>query len=92
MALVTHDGKRLTVPSRARDVFDVSGAGDTVTAWVATALAAGASVPEAAYLANYAAGREVAKAGVSTVLPAEVLALYDEEHDAIGRWRRGGAI
>ena len=92
MALVTHEGKRLTVPSRAREVFDVSGAGDTVTAWVATALAAGASVQEAAYLANYAAGLEVAKAGVATVTPAEVLALYDEEHDAIGRWRRGGAI
>ena len=92
MALVTHDGRRLQVPSRAREVYDVSGAGDTVTAWVATALAAGASVPEAAYLANYAAGIEVAKAGVATVAPAEVLAAFDDEHDAIGRWRRGGAI
>ncbi len=92
MALVTPDGTRSQVLSRAREVFDVSGAGDTVTAWVATALAAGASVPEAAYLGNYAAGLEVAKAGVATVSPAEVLAMFDEEHDAIGRWRRGGAI
>ncbi|MCC7131592.1 MAG: D-glycero-beta-D-manno-heptose-7-phosphate kinase [Gemmatimonadales bacterium] len=92
MALVTHDGRRMQVPSRAREVYDVSGAGDTVTAWVATALAAGASVPEAAFLANYAAGLEVAKAGVATVAPAEVLAAFDEEHDAIGRWRRGGVI
>lgn len=92
MTLVTHDGARSQVPSRAREVFDVSGAGDTVTAWVATALAAGASVPEAAYLGNYAAGLEVAKAGVATVAPAEVLAMFDEEHDAIGRWRRGGAL
>ncbi len=92
MALVTPDGTRSQVPSRAREVFDVSGAGDTVIAWVATALAAGASVPEAAYLGNYAAGLEVAKAGVATVSPAEVLAMFDEEHDAIGRWRRGGAI
>ncbi len=92
MTLVTHDGTRSQVPSRAREVFDVSGAGDTVTAWVATALAAGASVPEAAYLGNYAAGLEVAKAGVATVSPAEVLAMFDEEHDAIGRWRRGGAL
>ena len=92
MALVTLDGTRSQVPSRAREVFDVSGAGDTVTAWVATALAAGATVPEAAYLGNYAAGLEVAKAGVATVSPAEVLAMFDEEHDSIGRWRRGGAI
>ena len=92
MALVTPDGTRSQVLSRAREVFDVSGAGDTVTAWVATALAAGASVREAAYLGNYAAGLEVAKAGVATVSPAEVLAMFDEEHDAIGRWRRGGAI
>jgi len=92
MALVTLDGKRSQVPSRAREVFDVSGAGDTVTAWVATALAAGASVAEAAYLGNFAAGLEVAKAGVATVSPAEVLAMFDEEHDTIGRWRRGGAI
>ncbi len=80
------------IPSRAREVFDVSGAGDTVTAWVAVALAAGATVDEAAYLANYAAGLEVAKAGVATVVPAEVLRTYDAEHDAIGRLRRGGLI
>lgn len=80
------------IPSRAREVFDVSGAGDTVTAWVAVALAAGATVDEAAYLANYAAGLEVAKAGVATVAPAEVLRTYDAEHDAIGQLRRGGLI
>lgn len=92
MALVTRDGTRAEVPSRAREVFDVSGAGDTVTAWVATGLAGGATVAEAAYLANFAAGLEVAKAGVATVSPAELLGAYDEVHDAIGRWRRGGAI
>lgn len=92
MVLITRDGARAEVPSRAREVFDVSGAGDTVTAWVATGLAGGATVPEAAYLANFAAGLEVAKAGVATVSPEELLAVYDEMHDAIGRWRRGGAI
>jgi D-beta-D-heptose 7-phosphate kinase/D-beta-D-heptose 1-phosphate adenosyltransferase len=92
MALVTHDGVRIQIPSRAREVYDVSGAGDTVTAWVAAALAAGATVPEAAYLANYAAGLEVGKAGVATISPVEVLAVYDDEHDVIGRLRRGGAI
>jgi rfaE bifunctional protein kinase chain/domain len=62
------------IASRAREVFDVSGAGDTVTAWVGAALAAGASVVEAAELANLAAGVEVGKAGVAVVTPAEVRA------------------
>lgn len=92
MAMVEKSGKQWQVSSRAREVYDVSGAGDTVTAWVASALAAGAAITEAAFLANYAAGVEVGKAGVATVSPAEVLAAYDAEHDAIGRFRRGGAI
>src|SRR5262249_47227035 len=92
MVLVSERGATVQIPSRAREVFDVSGAGDTVTAWVATALAAGATVLEASYLGNYAAGVEVAKAGVATVVPAEVLAAYDEEHDAVGRLRRNAMI
>ena len=92
MVLVTSDQVITHIASLAREVFDVSGAGDTVTAWVATALAAGASMREAANLANYAAGLEVAKAGVATVSPGEVLAIHEERHDAIGRLRRGGVI
>ncbi len=92
MLLVTKDGKSLRIPSIAREVFDVSGAGDTVTAWLGTALAAGASLAEAAQLANYAAGVEVGKPGVSTVTPEEVLAVHEERFDQIGRLRRGGAI
>src|SRR5260370_1220749 len=74
MVLVTKDKQITRIPTMAREVFDVSGAGDTVTAWVGTALAAGASVREAAQVANYAAGVEVGKSGVATVSPAEVLA------------------
>lgn len=55
----------------------MSGAGDTVTAWVGTALAAGASPVEAAEIGNLAAGVEVGKRGVATVSPAEVLAAHD---------------
>jgi rfaE bifunctional protein kinase chain/domain len=92
MVLVTKDQAVSTIASLAREVFDVSGAGDTVTAWVATALAAGATMREAAHLANYAAGLEVAKSGVATVAPSEVLAVHEETHDALGRLRRGGVI
>ncbi|MBK6780923.1 MAG: hypothetical protein IPG75_15415 [Gemmatimonadetes bacterium] len=64
------------IESEAREVYDVSGAGDTVTAWVGTALAAKATPIEAAEVANIAAGVEVAKRGVATVSPAEVLAAH----------------
>ena len=92
MLLVTKDGGAIRIPSIAREVYDVSGAGDTVTAWLGTALAAGASVREAAQLANYAAGVEVGKPGVATVSPEEVLAVHEERFDQLGRLRRGGVI
>ena len=92
MVLVMKDGSLTHIPSIARSIYDVSGAGDTVTAWMGAALAAGASVREAAQLANYAAGVEVGKAGVATVSPEEVLAVHEEQFDQIGRLRRGGLI
>src|SRR5436853_73087 len=63
MMLVTKDQEITRIPTMAREVFDVSGAGDTVTAWVGTALAAGASVREGAGVANCADGIRVGKAG-----------------------------
>jgi len=92
MVLVTKDGGLTQIPSIARQIYDVSGAGDTVTAWLGTALAAGATVREAAQLANYAAGVEVGKPGVATVSPEEVLAAHEERFDQIGKLRRGGLI
>jgi D-beta-D-heptose 7-phosphate kinase/D-beta-D-heptose 1-phosphate adenosyltransferase len=65
------------VPTTAREVYDVVGAGDTVTAYLAAMLAAGASALEAATIANYAAGVEVGKSGAATVSPDEVVAAYD---------------
>jgi D-beta-D-heptose 7-phosphate kinase/D-beta-D-heptose 1-phosphate adenosyltransferase len=92
MVLVTKDGGLIRIPSIARQIYDVSGAGDTVTAWLGTALAAGAAIREAAQLANYAAGVEVGKPGVATVSPDEVLAAHEERFDQIGKLRRGGLI
>ena len=62
------------VPTRAREVFDVSGAGDTVIAACVTALAAGADFLESAELANIAAGVVVAKLGTASCTPEELLA------------------
>lgn len=78
MALATSAGEHVRVPAVARSVFDVSGAGDTVTAVVAVAIAAGATAAEAAIIANHAAGVEVGKAGVATVTPAELRAVVRE--------------
>lgn len=80
MALTSDDGAQLRVPAMARSVYDVSGAGDTVTAVVAVALAAGASPQEAALLANDAAGIEVGKAGVATVTADELRAVIRDRH------------
>lgn len=77
MALVSADGIVHRVPTTAREVYDVVGAGDTVTAYLATMLAAGATSLEAAIIANYAAGVEVGKLGAATVSGAEVLEAYD---------------
>ena len=77
MSLVGKDGEKLHVPSVARTVFDVSGAGDTVTAVLSLALAAGAPVEFALQLANFAAGAVVEKLGTATASPSEILALVE---------------
>jgi D-beta-D-heptose 7-phosphate kinase/D-beta-D-heptose 1-phosphate adenosyltransferase len=77
MALLAPDGSVQRVPTVAREVYDVVGAGDTVTAYLAAVLGAGGSVGEAAVIANYAAGVEVGKLGAATVSADEVLEAFD---------------
>lgn len=60
------------MPAQAREVFDVSGAGDTVVATLALAHAAGADLPDAARMANFAAGIVVGKMGTAVVTAAEL--------------------
>jgi D-beta-D-heptose 7-phosphate kinase/D-beta-D-heptose 1-phosphate adenosyltransferase len=74
MSLFERGRPPLHVPTAAREVFDVTGAGDTVIATMALALAAGARLAEAAVLANGAAGVVVGKVGTAQASPAEVLA------------------
>jgi D-beta-D-heptose 7-phosphate kinase/D-beta-D-heptose 1-phosphate adenosyltransferase len=68
--------KPFHVPTAAREVFDVSGAGDTVIASFTLAIVAGASPFEAALFSNHAAGVVVGKIGTATVTPAELLASF----------------
>lgn len=73
MMLVEADRDPVFVETSAREVYDVTGAGDTVIATLAAGLAAGSSMTEAAMLANYAAGIVVGKLGTATASSKEVL-------------------
>ena len=68
------------VPATAREVADVTGAGDTVVATLALTLAAGGSIAEAAVLANHAAGVVVGKFGPATVTVDELQAAFDGQN------------
>jgi D-glycero-beta-D-manno-heptose-7-phosphate kinase len=74
MLLCQHGQKPIHIPTVAQEVFDVSGAGDTVIASFTLAIAAGAAPLEAAMISNHAAGLVVGKVGTATVTPAELLA------------------
>jgi D-beta-D-heptose 7-phosphate kinase/D-beta-D-heptose 1-phosphate adenosyltransferase len=78
MSLLSATGETLRIPTTAREVYDVVGAGDTVTAYLAVMLAAGATAPEAAIIANFAAGVEVGKLGAAVVTATEVFEAYEK--------------
>ncbi len=77
MMLFTKDGQRHHTPTRAREVFDVSGAGDTAIALYTLALCAGATPVEASEIANHASGVVVGKLGTATLTPEELLASFE---------------
>jgi bifunctional ADP-heptose synthase (sugar kinase/adenylyltransferase) len=81
MALFGAEGERMMIPSVARTVFDVSGAGDTVIAVLTLALAGGAPIALAMQLANFAAGAVVEKLGTATASPEEILELVGANGD-----------
>lgn len=79
MALLGSDDILVTIPTMAREVYDVTGAGDTVAATLALGLGAGCSMNDAAVLANHAAGVVVGKVGTASVSTSELVA-------ALGRY------
>jgi D-beta-D-heptose 7-phosphate kinase/D-beta-D-heptose 1-phosphate adenosyltransferase len=74
MSVISSDGGVAHIPTEARQVYDVSGAGDTVIATLAIGMASGGDIAEAASLANLAAGIAVGKRGTATVTPGEIIA------------------
>src|SRR5262249_54748372 len=77
MLLCRRHERPFHIPPVGQEVFDVSGAGDTVIATFTMAIAAGASPVEAAIISNHAAGIVVGKIGTATVAPDELLASFD---------------
>ncbi|MBW2059624.1 MAG: D-glycero-beta-D-manno-heptose-7-phosphate kinase [Deltaproteobacteria bacterium] len=78
MALFERGGEAILIPTTAREVFDVTGAGDSVIGVMALALAVGASFPQAAMISNFAAGVVVGKVGTATVTLKELRAAVKE--------------
>ena len=78
MTLVEREGY-LHLPTAAREVYDVTGAGDTVIATLSAALAAGADIQEAAYLANHAAGVVVGRVGTASATGEDILASLEAD-------------
>jgi D-beta-D-heptose 7-phosphate kinase/D-beta-D-heptose 1-phosphate adenosyltransferase len=76
---------RVDIPTVARKIYDVTGAGDTALAAFAAAIAAGAPCEAAARLANISAGVVVGKRGTAIVTPEEILE-HLEEHSSEGAW------
>jgi D-beta-D-heptose 7-phosphate kinase/D-beta-D-heptose 1-phosphate adenosyltransferase len=72
MSLFEENGPSTHIPTQAREVFDVTGAGDTAVATLTLALAAGFSAPDSAYIANVAAGIVVGEIGVAAVTTREL--------------------
>ncbi|MBY6187614.1 bifunctional D-glycero-beta-D-manno-heptose-7-phosphate kinase/D-glycero-beta-D-manno-heptose 1-phosphate adenylyltransferase HldE [Marinobacter hydrocarbonoclasticus] len=84
MTLLRPDAPALHLPTMAREVYDVTGAGDTVISTLAVSLAAGSDLPQACALANAAASVVVAKLGTSTVSAVELGAMVASMHDSSG--------
>jgi D-beta-D-heptose 7-phosphate kinase/D-beta-D-heptose 1-phosphate adenosyltransferase len=80
MSLFSKGGKVTHIPTIAREVFDVSGAGDTVLATLAVSIASGFGMAESASLANVAAGIAVGKLGTSIVTPEEIITTVSLAH------------
>jgi rfaE bifunctional protein kinase chain/domain len=82
MMLFARGGAPHHIPTRARQVFDVSGAGDTAIALFTLALCCDATPVEAAEIANHASAVVVAKLGTATVTPAELIASFEDDNGA----------
>lgn len=105
MSLITKDGVHTHIPAQARDVFDVSGAGDTAIATLALAVACGIGLADAVGMANLAAGIVVGRLGTAVVHHTDLTTALHAQHslemhekiltlplacDAVANWKREG--
>jgi len=85
MSLFLKGGEHVHLPTVAREVFDVTGAGDTVMSVLGVALAAGASTVEAAMIANHAAGLVIREIGTASVTPEALARSFSDEPEGRDR-------
>jgi len=81
MSLCESNGYSWHIPTMARQVYDVTGAGDTVVSTLALAMSIGASIPEASIMANYAAGVVVGQVGTASVSKAQLKEAIQHAHE-----------
>ena len=84
MSLFMRGGEYAHLPTAAREVFDVTGAGDTVVSVLGVALAAGASMVEAAMIANHAAGVVIREIGTASITVDEIRRSFEELEEVAG--------
>jgi len=89
--VVVSSGDSAVIPTQARQVFDVTGAGDSAVATLAVALGRGTALREACFLANAAAGLQVSRVGTARITWSEVLAAIDQ-HATIARGKVVGRV
>ena len=81
MSLCESNGKSLHIPTMARQVYDVTGAGDTVVSTLAMALSVGASIQQASIMANYAAGVVVGQVGTTSITKMQLKEAIHQAHE-----------
>ncbi|MEZ4598916.1 MAG: D-glycero-beta-D-manno-heptose-7-phosphate kinase [Syntrophotaleaceae bacterium] len=93
ISIFFRDGKEMHLPTEAREVFDVTGAGDTVLSLIGVGLASGLSIENAARMANLAAGIAVSKLGTSTVTVEEIREVFAHQYsDGDAKIKRRDAL
>jgi len=86
MSLFEREGSISHIPTQAKEVFDIAGAGDTAAASLALSVAGGANLKEATIIANHACGIVVGKRGTATVSDVELKKEFEKEHTKFKAW------
>ena len=82
LVIFTQKGERITIPTFAQEVFDVSGAGDTVISTLTLGLCSGVEIEKAAIIANHSAGAVCGKVGIEPAYPEDIIRSFKNYNKA----------